>query len=68
MKYYQATVLVGFPDSDVFDSHCDLTFALAHELHNPSDFMWMIKHDEIQTDSAFAEKLKTQIFTKEGGI
>lgn len=67
MKYYQAIVLVGFPDKEVFDSSGDLTFALGAKLHEPSKNMWLISHSEKLDRSQF-KSLKESIFTPEGGI
>lgn len=68
MKYYKATIMVGFSDDEIFDSHCDLTFAFPKELHNPKRNVYLISHEEYPVHPNNVERLKTGVFTKEGGI
>ena len=67
MKYSRVVLMVGHENGEEFDCGCDQTFALYH-LHTPEKHQWVIDHDRGFIADEEVEKLKTAVFTEEGGI
>lgn len=70
MKYSRITLLIGhMPEEDAehWDCGCDQTFGLSR-FHQPEKHQYLIAHDRGFVDGRIVNKLKTAVFTEEGGI
>lgn len=69
MKYYYVNVLVEVPDDEheQWDASCDETFYMAH-VHDPENGFYVTDYHQVVVWPNDVARLKTKIFTEEGGI